>query len=175
MTQIASRVSFGRANVYNYFQSKEEILLALLQREHELWAQGLIELGKSTSLTSNGEIADALGVSLGKREQMLKLLAMNLYDMEQNSRSENLVEFKQVYDQVVEVLHHLLEVKKPEWANDRIDRFMYCFLSFLHGVYPYVFHSEKQLEAMKTAGIHQPDMTIYSLVRTCATKLLQDD
>ncbi len=41
MTQIASRVSFGRANVYNYFQSKEEILLALLQREHELWAQGL--------------------------------------------------------------------------------------------------------------------------------------
>lgn len=61
MTQIASRVSFGRANVYNYFQSKEEILLALLQREHELWAQGLIELGKSTSLTSNEEIADALG------------------------------------------------------------------------------------------------------------------
>lgn len=45
MTQIASRVSFGRENVYNYFQSnfqsKEEILLALLQREHELWAQGL--------------------------------------------------------------------------------------------------------------------------------------
>ena len=33
---IANRTSFTRTSVYNYFQTKEEIFLALTQREYEL-------------------------------------------------------------------------------------------------------------------------------------------
>ena len=175
MTQVASKVSFGRANVYNYFQSKEEILLALLQREHELWMQDLLVLDRDEDLVSNKQIAQALGASLAKRSQMLKLLAMNLYDMEHNSRIENLVEFKQVYARLLQALRGLSASKKPGWNSAQIDQCIYCFLSFLHGVYPYVFHSEKQLAAMKEAGIQPPDITIESLVCACVEKLLQVD
>ena len=36
-----AKTSFTRTSIYNYFQTKEEIFLALLQREHEAWIADL--------------------------------------------------------------------------------------------------------------------------------------
>ena len=87
---IGAKTSFTRTSIYNYFQTKEEIFLALLQREHELWTADMeaIERGNG-ALTAEG-FACALAATLEKRESMLKLMSMNLYDMECNSRLENL-------------------------------------------------------------------------------------
>ena len=38
---IGKRTSFTRTSIYNYFQTKEEIFLALLQREYEAWISDL--------------------------------------------------------------------------------------------------------------------------------------
>ena len=35
--EIGNATSFTRASIYNYFQTKEEFFLALLQREYERW------------------------------------------------------------------------------------------------------------------------------------------
>lgn len=35
--EIGNATSFTRTSIYNYFQTKEEISLALLQREYERW------------------------------------------------------------------------------------------------------------------------------------------
>lgn len=173
MTQVASKVTFGRANVYNYFQNKDEILLALLQREHELWAASLVRLREQGPL-DDAHLAKGLAESLEERPQMLKLLAMNLYDIEQNSRLESLVEFKHVYGDAVRALRSLVAGSKPQWDEARMDRFVFSFMPLLHGVYPYVFHSEKQLAAMKEAGIAQPNLTICSMVREIALNLFQE-
>ena len=34
---ISRETSFSRPSIYNYFQTKEEIFLALMQREYDLW------------------------------------------------------------------------------------------------------------------------------------------
>ena len=39
---IGEKTSFTRTSIYNYFQTKEEIFLALLKREHEMWSGSLI-------------------------------------------------------------------------------------------------------------------------------------
>ena len=38
---IGEKTSFTRTSIYNYFQTKEEIFLALFQREYELWREDL--------------------------------------------------------------------------------------------------------------------------------------
>ena len=43
------------------------------------------------------ELAEKVASSLAGREQLLKLLSMNNYDMEANSRQELLTEFKKDY------------------------------------------------------------------------------
>ena len=93
---IGAKTSFTRTSIYNYFQTKEEIFLALLQREHETWIADLEEIiqGMSpclwTVLRTHWHIRWRSGC-------MLKLMSMNLYDMEGNSRLENLAVFKQSY------------------------------------------------------------------------------
>lgn len=39
---IGEKTSFTRTSIYNYFQTREEIFLALLKREHEMWRGSLI-------------------------------------------------------------------------------------------------------------------------------------
>lgn len=175
MTQVGERVSFGRANVYNYFRCKDEILLALLQREHERWIEDLVALRQSPETLDAERIAEGLAESIQKRTSMLKLLAMNVYDIEQNSRTENLVEFKRVYGKAIGALEALLRAGRPAWDKPRIERFVYAFVPFTHGVYPFVYHSEKQLEAMEKAHVAHPELDIRSLVYTTVLALLADD
>ena len=78
---IGAVTSFTRTSIYNYFQTKEEIFLALMQREYELWAEEMNELAKENETMTTEEFSSALAHSLEKHEQLLKLLAMNHYSM----------------------------------------------------------------------------------------------
>lgn len=106
---IGAETSFTRTAIYNYFQTKEEIFLALLQREHEAWISNLEEITREHETMTIGDFSDAIAGSLEKRGCMLKLMSMNLYDMEGNSRMDNLVAFKVVYAQALRSVSGCLE------------------------------------------------------------------
>ena len=89
--RIGKETSFTRTSIYNYFQTKEEIFLALFQQEYELWTGDLEELLRTNETFTGEGFAEAVAHTLEKRERLLKLMAMNHYDMEANSRMENLV------------------------------------------------------------------------------------
>ena len=93
--EISARTSCSRPSIYNYFQTKEEIFLRLFEREYLLWCEDLEKIGSRAVKAE--ELAEKLARSLEKRKLMLKLLAVNLYDMEENSRIERLVSFKKAY------------------------------------------------------------------------------
>ena len=44
LKDIGKATTFTRTSIYNYFQTKEEIFLALLQKEYEMW----IEIGRAS-------------------------------------------------------------------------------------------------------------------------------
>ena len=97
--EIGNVISFTRTSIYNYFQTKEEIFLAFLQREYELWVGDLKQIQNEHEKMTSSEFADALAHSLEERKNLLKIMSMNHYDMEENSRLERLIDFKVVYGQ----------------------------------------------------------------------------
>ena len=103
---------------------------------------------------------------------MLKLLTMNLYDMEGASRLENLVSFKEVYKRAMTTLSDSLRTNFKDMNDSRVQGFLYAFFPFLFGVYPYTSVTDKQKEAMDLAGIRAPEYSIYELVSAFAEKLL---
>ena len=111
--EISERTTFKRAAIYNYFQTKEEIFLALLQREYELWADELNSVIENNEKMTSDEIAQMLAHSLEKRQRMLKLFSMNHFDMEANSRLENLTEFKAAYGKSINVVENVLKNSVP--------------------------------------------------------------
>lgn len=66
---------------------------------------------------TRAEFADALAHSLEERANLLKIMFMNHYDMEENRRIERLIEFKVVYGQsLVEVRNCLDKFFMEIWG-----------------------------------------------------------
>lgn len=170
---IGEKTSFTRTSIYNYYHSKEEIFLALLRREHEAWTEDLNGISRQYGKLSAEEFADKLARSLEKRGCMLKLMSMNIYDMEVNSRLENLADFKKSYANALQAVTCCLERFFPSMMADNIQEFLYALFPFLFGVYPYTSHTEKQIQAMKMAHVHFISHSIYELVKPFAVRLLQ--
>lgn len=170
---IGEKTSFTRTSIYNYYHSKEEIFLALLRREHEAWTEDLNGISRQYGKLSAEEFADKLARSLEKRGCMLKLMSMNIYDMEVNSRLENLADFKKSYANALQAVTCCLERFFPSMTADNIQEFLYALFPFLFGVYPYTSHTEKQIQAMKMAHVHFIGHSIYELVKPFAVRLLQ--
>ena len=161
--EIGEATSFTRTSIYNYFQTKEEIFLALLQQEYEQWNQSLRQLRKDHPHLTRLEFADALARSLTERENLLKILSMNHYDMEENSRLERLVEFKAAYGQSLAEVRSCLDQYAPEMTAREKQDFIYSFFPFLFGIYPYTFVTEKQKAVMDQAGVDYVYLSIYEI------------
>lgn len=170
---IGAKTSFTRTSIYNYFHTKEEIFLALLQREHEEWIADVDQIAGRHEELSIEAFADALARTLEKRGCMLKLMSMNLYDMEVNSRLENLVDFKKSYADALRAVTCCLEKFFPSMTAGGVQEFLYALFPFLFGVYPYAFHTQKQLEAMQLAHVHYVPHSVYELVKPFVARLLQ--
>ena len=172
MKEISTAISLTRASIYNYFQTKEEIFLALLQREYERWTARLEKAREEHEKMSKDEFARELAHSLEERQQLLKLLSMNLYDLEENCRFERLVEFKVVYGRALAEVGNCLEKFFPEMTEEDRQDFLYLFFPFLFGVYPYTVVTDKQRRAMDEAGISYREQTVYEIVYGETRKLL---
>ena len=161
--EIAEETSFTRPSIYNYFETKEEIFLALFQKEYEAFAGELDLLCQRDDALSLDELASALAQALAKRAMLLKLLSMNLYDMEENARLERLVEFKTAYKAFIQAMDRCLRKFCPALGEQSRQTFLYAFLPFMFGLYPYTVATDKQKAAMEKAGLDYTPVSTYTL------------
>ena len=172
LKEIGKQTSFTRTSIYNYFETKEEIFLALFAEEYELFAEDLDRLLEQREMLSPDELSSELAHALERRPLMLKLLSMNLYDMEDNSRMERLVEFKKAYGESSAAVDRCLKKFVPDLTEENRQTFLYAFLPFVYGLYPYTVVMEKQRLAMKEAGIPYVYMSTYEMAYTFIRTLL---
>ncbi len=174
LKEIGNITSFSRPTIYNYFETKEEIFLALFQREYDRWNNDLTAILEGNGELTKAELSDKIAASLAGRTQLLKLLSMNNYDMEANSRQELLTTFKQSYGRSMHLMCMLLEKFCPDMSVAEIQDFIYTFYPFMFGIYPYTAVTEKQKIAMKKAGINYVYQTVYELTYSCLIRLLSE-
>lgn len=172
LKEIGKVTTFTRTSIYNYFQTKEEIFLALYEREYDMWNEQLTSILEGNDALSRSELADQIARSIENRAQLLKLLSMNNYDMEKNSRPELLVSFKNAYGTSLHNIRLLLEKFCPEMTDEDIHNFIYVFFPFMFGIYPYTSVTEKQRTAMAEAGVNFEYQSIYDLTYACLARLL---
>ena len=170
--EIGAATSFTRTSIYNYFETKEEIFLALLQKEYELWVGAMEAVMAEKEAMTRDELAQTLARTLTDRPRLLRLLSMNLYDMEANSRPERLAEFKVAYGASLNAVSHMVGKYVPEMDESARRQFLYAFFPFIYGIYPYTSVTEKQKAAMAQAGIPYVYQSVYDLTYTCLKKLL---
>ncbi len=174
LKDIGNEVPFSRPTIYNYFQTKEEIFLALFKREYDRWNEDLSEILSENDVLSPKRLAEEIAASLAKRRQLLKLLSMNNYDMEANSRQEMLTSFKTAYGRSIANVRAILGKFRPEMSDAQIQSFIYVFFPFMFGIYPYTAVTEKQRTAMQEAGVDYVYQSIYDITFNCLIRLFDN-
>lgn len=172
LKDIGAETTFSRPTIYNYFQTKEEIFLALFKLEYDRWNEELEKIIIDNEKLSHEEIADRIAGSLENRKQLLKLLSMNNFDMEANSREEELRSFKESYGKSLENIRGILDKFCPEMSEVEKDNFIYVFFPFMFGIYPYTTVTDKQKAAMKEAKIDYDYQSVYDITYKCLIGLL---
>ena len=170
LKDIADTVPFSRPTIYNYFETKEEIFLALYKREYDLWNFDLEKILEK-DFSSHEELADSISRSVEGRGLLLRLLSVNNYDMEANSREEMLIYFKESYGRSLVLFAEILKKNCSHLTEDEIKDRIYMFFPFMFGIYPYTSATEKQKKAMAEAGIVFRYQTVYELCFRFLVKL----
>lgn len=170
---IAEETSFSRPSIYNYFQTKEEIFLAILQREYEKWIVELEKMCNTKKNMTNEIFASELAHTIEKRTKLLKLLSMNIYDMEENSRIERLIEFKTAYGKAITTVKKCLDKFFIYMKEEEKQEFLFSFFPFMFGIYPYTFVTNKQKEAMEKAQVPYKYLSVYEITYKGVLKLLK--
>ena len=171
MAMIAGRTAFTRASLYNYFSTKEEIFLGLLQREYALWNESLEGILEGPDLDA-AEFAEALASSLDGRGQLLKIMSTSHYDMEENSAHEALTAFKREYGRSLALVGKCLERFFPDMDVAARRDFTYTFFPMMFGILPYTEVTQAQRAAMDEAGVDYAFMSAHELVRNSVLRLL---
>lgn len=169
---IGEETTFSRTSIYNYFQTKEEIFLALMKREYDRWIKDLEDVYNTNLELSKKEFAEKLAKTVEKRKNLLKLLSMNMYDIEANSRMEELIEFKKSYGSAINTVKKCLDKFINDMDEEEKENFIFLFFPFLFGIYPYTEATDKQIEAMKIAKVLAKNLSIYEITYNMVIKLL---
>ena len=172
LKEISKITSFSRPTIYNYFETKEEIFLALFKREYDRWNEDLQSINEENERLTKAQLAEKIAQSLAERPQLLKLLSMNNFDMEANSRQEFLTLFEESYGGSLRRMSRLLTKFCPDMSVSDIQNFIYIFFPFMFGIYPYTEVTEKQRTAMEEAGINYVYQSVYELTYSCLIRLL---
>lgn len=172
---ISVYTSFSRPSIYNYFTTKESIFLEIFREEYAFWIDDLNKIKNEFKILNVDKFAQKFAKTIENRPYLLKLLSMNLYDLEENCEIDSLVNFKLEFGKSLTIVAELLKYYFPKMSDKDIENFIYEFFPFMYGIYPYTSLTEKQKEAIKKAQIKFEHISVYELVYKMTVKLLESN
>jgi len=154
---IAARTSFSRPTIYNYYATKEEILLDLLRRECAEYTAEMERDLRAGGARSRERFCRLLTDGLTRHERMLRMMSVNLNAIENNVAEERLVAFKRGMNEWFRVLAEGLERFFPDSDARERELFLHDHFCYVYGLYPVTHPSARQVAAMEKAGFRQPE------------------
>ncbi len=168
---IGEQISVGRTSIYNYFQTKEEIFLALLEREYVKWNEDLSTILLKNEKLSKEDFIDKITESLLKRRILLKLISMNMFEIEANSRVESITNYKLAFKESIFLIEQCL-CKFFDVKDIEAEEITFTILPFLVGIYPYTSLTDKMKEATHKANLEYKFYTDRELIKMGLEKIL---
>lgn len=166
LNAIAREAEISKANVYRYFSTREEIFLAIFEKERDLFVDSLTSrLTKTRSSKTVEAIARAWVDVAQEHSTLLNLLPQMSISTEKNSSVEQLVKFKQRGYQRLEKLIETLELTLPTLKKEQWIIVVECAISMMAGLWPLANPGENVIEAMKHPDVNQAPWEFEKLMR----------
>ncbi|EMI20395.1 TetR family transcriptional regulator [Rhodopirellula maiorica SM1] len=173
MRDVAERAGVGKASLYHYVKTKEEVFLSLYGHELEVWLEGLEKrLGRLRKPTPE-RVAAALVDELKLHPRLCRLKVVLSLVLERNLSDEAIAEFKESLlgptDHFVAMIHQSL----PQLSHVAAKDFLFQYHALVAGLWP-MAHPTKQLAAIiREAKYSQFRVDFYALLQRTLVTLLQ--
>lgn len=150
---ISELISVSRPSIYNYYNTKGEMFLEILGRHYSDWADELSSEFDFRNQMEREEYCHAISDTLCDHEMILRLISLDLSNIENECSVERLVDFKIIVYRLMNVLDNsIIKFFKDTDEDDR-HTFIQSFFVFILGLYPMSHPTEKQRNAMDKVGM----------------------
>jgi AcrR family transcriptional regulator len=150
LTALSRRVCLAKANVLRYFDSREAVLLELLEAEMADW---IAELDRAETAGSGDRLAELLASTLTDRPVLCDLAGAQAAVLEHNISAETAIRHKYAAKQTLEELVGVITRHLPELGGDAT-AFVQMFLLTAIGTWP----CSRPPEAVLSAYAADPEL-----------------
>lgn len=147
---ISEKTSFSRPSIYNYFDTKEEVMMDLLTRYFVGWLDG-IKGGLSSGDVSRERFCRIISEVSAEHENMF-LLFTDLKLIEDGSGISHIIAFKGHFREFIEYICGFMDANFHASEQSR-EGFLEGLMMLFYGSYPHTHLSDKQTAAMEAAGV----------------------
>ncbi|MFI6713232.1 TetR/AcrR family transcriptional regulator [Nonomuraea sp. NPDC050478] len=162
LNELSRRIGLAKSNVLRYFDSREAVLLDLLDTEIQDWLAGLEHShrpGEGTPRQRGDRLAEILATSLTRRPVLCDLLSAQTAVLEHNISTEVAVRHKHAAKHSMQTLVRLMLRHVPELGDQGAARVVEVSLLMATAAWP----CDRPSEAMLAAYASDPELAAMRL------------
>ena len=149
--KISEITSISRPSIYNYYITREEILLDVLEKEYFKWYENFKKQFDENVRLNKAELKELLVNSFNEFIIFLRLLSIQYSIIEKNCSFEKLTQFKMNTQSVLKSLEGVVGKTFPRSTSDARSTFVLMIFSTLGSIYEMCNPNETEIKAMKIA------------------------
>lgn len=150
--KISEMTSISRPSIYNYYITREEILLDVLEKEYFKWYDNLKNSFDKNIRLNKKDLCDLLVNSFDGFDTFLRLLSIQYSIIEKNCSFEKLTQFKMNTQQVFKSLETVIVKTFSRSTAETRSTFILMIFSAVGGFYEMCNLNNTQNKAMKVAN-----------------------
>lgn len=147
--EIAKSTSICRSNIYNYYQTKDEIFLDILEKDYLAWTEDIREIMSREVCPGRETYCRNMADTAALHPRLLKLMSVHYVTIEKNCSLEKLTAFKHAIHPFQETMEEVLSLYFPRAPREKIQNFIFLMLSLIQGIYTMTSLCEKQVTAIR--------------------------
>lgn len=174
MREIAREAGLGKASLYHYFSTKEEVFFELFLRDIDLWVDDFEARMSRLRKPSREKIAAIIAKLMIDHPRCSKLLAILSAVLERNIGAEKLREFKTSLLDPMSRMREILQRRLPDLSTKRTQEFLVHFHVIITGLWPIANPNADLTEALSVPHLEALKIDFETHCRTLVLKLLAD-
>lgn len=174
LSAIARTAKISKANLYRYFESREDILLTVMLEDVEDWFDGLqAELATLEGSTEHEALVEILVASVCARPRLCILVSSLSSVLEHNVSSERISAFKASFHDLALAPMQALARVLPALGAEGAQRFLTHFYVVIAGTWPMTHPPEVVAQVLARAEFRHMALDFETTLRDHARLLLR--
>jgi AcrR family transcriptional regulator len=154
LNELARQSGMTKSNVYRYFESRESLLLELLQEEWSLWYAELRRaFGPKDQPATLEQVAEIFSHRTASHPLLAHLTSVLPSIIEHNLSVERIREFKRASLELLHELAAFMHARSPYLSILAFEEFVHLAIMMTTGIWPFSHPSTTALEAIQTSDL----------------------